>query len=128
LTLHDRTHGGPRLKRITLLRRGLAAAALALWLQEAAESLLAWRGISPRADQLLDHITGVLTVIVGLWMVHEHYARVHSQRAQLHEQRLRAVFTSIDGVCQEAGVTVPGHEGSRPDPCVKAVSSRQGRA
>jgi hypothetical protein len=74
------------VKRDTLLRRGLSAAAAALWLEELAEAVTGWRGISPAADHLLDRFTVALTVIVGLWMVHEHYARIHADIRRRDQQ------------------------------------------
>jgi hypothetical protein len=106
---------------MTRLRHALSAAALALWCQEALEALTPWRGINARVDQLLDQLTGAVTIVVGVWWVHEYYARLHSQRAQLHERRLKAVFGAMGTACQEAGIAVPEREEPQPNPCVRLV-------
>jgi hypothetical protein len=74
------------LNQAKALRRLLTAAVVALWAEELAEVITSWPGISPAADHLLDRFTVALTVIVGLWMVHEHYARLHADIRRRDQQ------------------------------------------
>ena len=104
-----------------LVRRALWVVAAALWAEEGREALTSWHALNPRADRLLDSLTVVLTIVVALWHLHEHYAKVHSQRAQLHERRLKAVFGAMGTACQEAGIAVPEREEPQPNPCVRLV-------
>jgi hypothetical protein len=113
------------MKRLRLLKCGLAVLAAALWLEEAAESLWSWRGINPQADRLLDNITVVLTIVLAVWALQEHYARRHADIRRRDAQVDR--LTNFAGaVAEKAGLDVSADPGpSQPLQVVRLGGRRR---
>ena len=117
-----------RSRLATLATRALIVLVAGVWAEEFYEGAADPKWLTPPLDNLLDSVTITLTLVLAVWLIHSHFARLHSQRAQLHERRLKAVFGSMASVCEQAGLPVPDHEASQPLPCVRHLSDRRGSA
>jgi hypothetical protein len=69
-----------------LIRRVSCLVAAALLAEEAYEGLTSWHGLNPRADQLLDNLTVILTIVAVIWSLQEHYARRHADIRRRDQQ------------------------------------------